>query len=197
MDADRYPGIGVRSGTMTAMEDAAQSVPPVEVFDLGPRVAWAWLTAGFGLLGIAESVALAALVHAVLPGPVGYLVDVLVIVPTFGLLIAIASGLGGRITVDAERLRLQFGLLGGAEVSKADIAGAERYEPPAIRPIGLGINVPSGSRQATASRGGQVLFVRVLLERPIQVRVALWRRESADELVMGTGSPDQLIAALG
>lgn len=181
---------------MVAMEDAEQSVPDVHTFDLGPRAAWAWLTAGVTLLGLAESVALAALVHALLPEPVGYLVDALIVGPTLGLLAAIGSGLGGRITVDPELLRLQFGLLGGAEVPRADITSVEHFVPPAIRPVGLGIDVPSGSRQATVSRGGPSPFVRIRLDRPVEVRVALWRRESANELVMGTGSPDQLIAAL-
>jgi len=185
-----------RSGNMSPMEDVEQSVPDLRIFDLGPRAAWAWLTAGITMLGLAECVALAALVHAVLPDRIGYLIDALIVVPTVGLLIAIASALGGRITVDAEYLRVQFGLLGGAEVAKANINRAERFVPALIRPIGLGIDVPAGSRQATVSRGGQVLFVRVLLERPVEVRIAGWRRESANELVMGTGSPDQLIAAL-
>lgn len=168
----------------------------MRTFDLGPRTAWAWLTVGVALLGVAEGVALAALAHAVLPEPIGYVIDVLIIVPTLGLLVVIASVLVGRITVDAEQLRLQFGLLGGTQVPRAAINRAERFVPPAIRPIGLGIDVPSGSRQATVSRGGQALFVRVLLDRPVEVRIALWRRESASEIVMGTGSPDQLIAAL-
>lgn len=178
------------------MKDAEQLVSDVHTFDLGPRSSWAWLTAGVTLLGIAESVALAALVHAVLPEWIGYLIDLLVVVPTVGLLIAIASGLSGRITVDAEQLQLHFGLLGGTRVARADISSAERFVPPLIRPVGLGIDVPSGSRQATVTRGGQALFVRVRLDRPTQVRVALWRRESANELVMSTASPDQLIAAL-
>jgi hypothetical protein len=181
---------------MCSMADGEHSVPDVRSFDLGPRSAWAWLTTGVTALGVAEMVALVAVVHALLPGPLGYLVDVLIIVPTVAVLIAIASALTGRITVDAEHLRLQFGLLGGALVPRADIDRAEPFTPPAIRPIGLGIDVPAGSRQATVSRGGQVLFVRVLLKRPVQVRIALWRRAGANELVMGTGSPDQLIAAL-
>lgn len=191
-----HPCTGDSSGNMSPMQAADQSVPDVGTFDLGPRAAWAWLTVGVTMLGIAETVALAALVHALLPEPAGYLVDALIIVPTLGLLVAIASALGARITVDSERLRLQFGLLGGTEVPRADISSAEHFVPPAIRPIGLGIDVPSGSGQATAFRGGQVLFVRVLLDRPVEVRIALFRRESANELVMGTGTPDQLIAAL-
>jgi hypothetical protein len=181
---------------MSAMEDVEQSVPDVRTFDLGPRSAWAWLTAGITMLGVAESVALAALVHALLPAWVGYLIDALIVVPTLGLLVVIASALGGRITVDDTSLQLQFGLLGGAQVPRADINRAERFVPPSIQPIGLGIDVPSGSGQATVSRGGQVAFVRVLLNRPTEVRHALWRKESANELVMGTGAADQLIAAL-
>jgi hypothetical protein len=181
---------------MTPVGDADQPVPDVRIFDLGPRSAWAWLTAGITLLGVAESVALASLIHALLPDGIGFLVDLLIIVPTVVVLVAIASALGGRITVDAEHLRLQFGLLGGTRVPRTDINRAERFVPPSIRPVGLGIDVPSGSGQATVSRGGQVLFVRVLLDRPVSVRTALWRRENANELVMGTGSPDQLIAAL-
>ena len=185
-----------RSGNMSPMEDAEQSVPDVHTFDLGPRSAWAWLTAGVTLLGVAESVALAAIVHALLPNLIGYLIDVLIVVPTLGLLVAIGCALAGRITVDAEQLRLQFGRLGGTRVARADINSAERFVPAAIRPIGLGIDVPSGTQQATVFRGGQALFVRVLLDRPVEVRIMLWRRASANELVMGTGSPDQLIAAL-
>jgi hypothetical protein len=178
------------------MEDAEQPVPAACTFDLGPRSAWAWLTAGVTLLGLAESVALAALVHGLLPNRIGYLIDALIVVPTLGLLVAIGSALAGRIIVDAEQLRLQFGLLGGTRVLRADISSAERFVPAAIRPIGLGIDVPSGSQQATVFRGGQALFVRVLLDRPVEVRLALWRRASANELVMGTSSPDQVIAAL-
>jgi hypothetical protein len=181
---------------MVAMEESEQSVPDVHTFDLGPRASWAWLTAGVTLLGLAESVAFAAFVHALLPGPAGYLVDLLIVVPTLGLLTVVGSALRSRITVDPEHLRLQFGLLGAAAVPRADITGVERFEPSAIRPVGLGIDVPSGSQQATVSRGGPASFVRVRLARPVEVRIALWRRESANELVMGTGCPDQLIAAL-
>jgi hypothetical protein len=178
------------------MEDAEQSVPAMHTFDLGPRSAWAWLTAGVTLLGVAETVALAAVIHALLPERIGYLVDVLIVTPVLILLVAIASALFGRITVDADQLQLHFGLLGGTRVSRADITSAEPFVPPVIRPVGLGIDVPSGSGQATVSRGGQAPFVRILLDRPTQVRVALWRRENANELVMATGSPEQLIAAL-
>jgi hypothetical protein len=181
---------------MSVMDGPAHSVPDLRTFDLGPRSAWAWLTVGVTLLGIAESVALAALVHALLPSPIEYLVDLVFVVPTLGLLIAIASALGGGITVDAEYLRLRFGLLGGARVPRADISRAEPFVPSVIRPVGLGIDVPAGSRQATVFRGGQVRFVRVFLDRPVEVRIALRRREKASELVVGTGSADQLISAL-
>jgi hypothetical protein len=181
---------------ISPMEDAGHVLPAVRTFDLGPRSAWAWLTAGICLLALAESVAFAAIVHALLPLRIGYAIDVLIGVPTLCLLVAIASVLCGRITVDPETLWLRFGLLGGARVPRADINSAERYVPAAIRPVGLGIDVPAGSHQATASRGGQVEFVRLLLAHPVQVRVAPWRTETASELLMGTGSPDQLIAAL-
>lgn len=169
---------------------------PVSTFDLGPRRAWAWLTVGVTFVGVAEVIGMAAILHAVLPLPVALLIDVLVAVPTFGLLVTIASALRGRITVDPEFLRLEFGLLGGAEVPRSQIHHAETYVPPAISPVGLGIDVPVGSLKATASRGGHPRFVRVHLDRPIEVRTALWRRARASELVMGTGEPDQLIAAL-
>jgi len=168
----------------------------MRTFDLGPRSAWVWLTAGVSLLGVAEALALAAIVHALLPQDLGYLVDLLIVLPTLAVLVVIASGLLGRITVDAEQLRLHFGLLGGTRVARADIAGAERFVPSVIRPVGLGIDVPAGSQQATVFRGGHVPFVRILLDRPADVRIAPWRRANVNELVMATDAPEQLIAAL-
>jgi hypothetical protein len=195
MDVDMHPCTIACSGNMSLMEDVEHS--DVRSFDLGPRSPWIWLTTGVTLLGVAETVAVAALVHALLPAWIGYLIDALIVVPTLCLLVAIASALGGRITVDSTHLRLRFGLLGGTQVLRADINHAERFVPSSLRPVGLGLDVPSGSAQATVSRGGQAPFVRVLLDRPTEVRLALWRRESARELVMSTGAPDQLIAALG
>jgi hypothetical protein len=165
-------------------------------FDLGPRRAWAWLTVGVTLLAAAESVALAAICDALLPEPAACLVDLVIVLPTLGVVLAIASALGGRVTVDADQFRLRFGLLGGVRVPRADIIRAERFVPAVIRPIALGIDIPIGSRQATVSRGGQVRYVRVLLDRPACVRTVLWRRAPASELVVGTGAPDQLVAAL-
>jgi len=181
---------------MSVMDDAAPTASSLRVFDLGPRTSWAWLTAGIALLGAAEVVAIAALAHAVLPGWIAAAIDALVGIPTVVLLVAFGSAMTGRITVDAEHLVLRFGLLGGARLPRAEIRRAERFASPAIRPVGLGIGVPSGSRQATATLGGPVVFVRVLLDRPVEVRLALFRRAKADEFVMGTGSPEQLIAAL-
>jgi hypothetical protein len=178
------------------MDDIHPPAAEVRTFSLGPRPAWAWLTTGVGLLGAAEIVAVSALVHALLPGLAACAIDVLITVPTIALLVAIASALTGRITVDADHLRLRVGLLGGARVRRADITRAERFIPTTTRPIGLGVAVPAGSRQVTATLGGQAVFVRVLLEQPVQMRIALWRRADADELVMGTDTPDQLIAAL-
>jgi hypothetical protein len=196
MDVDMYPWTGMCSGSMSSMDDVQPPVGEVRTFDLGPRPAWAWLTTGVALLGVAEIVALSALVHALLPGLFACMIDVLITVPTVALLVAIASALTGRITVDSDHLLLRFGLLGSARVPRADIARAERFIPSTTRPIGLGIGVPAGSRQVTATLGGQAVFVRVLLARPVEMRIAFWRRADANELVMGTGSPDQLIAAL-
>ena len=179
------------------MDAEEYSVPLVCTFDLGPRQAWAWLTAGVTLLGSAEAIGLAALFHAVLPPPLAVTLDLAVGVPTAALLVAVASGLAGRITVDADELRLRFGLLGAARVPRGDIDRAERFTPSAVRPLGLGIDVPAGSEQATASRGGSdVVYVRVVLGRPVVVRFAFWRRAGANELVMGTSRPERLIAAL-
>jgi hypothetical protein len=165
-------------------------------FDLGPRRAWAWLTLGVTLLAAAESLALAAICSALLPEPAACIVDLVIVGPAVAVVLAIASALGGRVTVDAEQFRLRFGLLGGIRVPRADIIRVERFVPTVIRPIGLGIDIPAGSRQATVSRGGQVRYVRVLLQRPTVVRTALWRRAPAEELVVGTGAVDQLVAAL-
>jgi hypothetical protein len=151
---------------------------------------------GVALLTMAESVALAAIVHSLVPEAAACTIDALIMVPTVGIVIAIGSALTGRVTVDAEHLRLRFGLLGGALVPRAQIHRVERFAPALIRPIGLGIDIPLGCRQATVTRGGEATYVRVMLNRPIDVRTALWHRASADELVMSTRSPDQLIAAL-
>jgi hypothetical protein len=176
--------------------DHTRSASDLLTFDLGPRRAWVWLTLGVALLAVAESVGLAAIVHALLPALLAWVVDALIVLPTVGFVIVIGSALTGRVIVDADQLVLRFGLLGGARVPRADIARVERFVPALIRPIGLGIDLPFGSRQATVTRGGQVPYVRVLLERPTNVRTALWRRAFASELVMSTRSPDQLIAAL-
>jgi hypothetical protein len=196
MDVDMYPCTGQRSGNIVSMDDVQPPDREVRTFNLGPRPAWAWLTAGVTLLGIAEIVALSALVHALLPALVACSIDALIAVPTLALLVAIASALTGRITVDDDHLQLRVGLLGGAQVSRADIVRVERFVPSTIRPIGLGVGAPAGARQVTATLGGQAVFVRILLVRPVEMRIACWRRADADELVMGTGSPDQLIAAL-
>jgi hypothetical protein len=196
INLDMYLCTGTDSATISAMDDVQPPPREVRTFTLGPRPAWAWLTTGVSLLGIAEIVAVSALVHALLPVLIACAIDVLITVPTFALLVAIASALTGRITVDADHLRLRFGLLGGARVARADITRAERFVPSVTHPIGLGIGAPAGSGQVTATLGGQARFVRVLLERPVEMRVACWRRANANELVVGTGAPDQLIAAL-
>ena len=171
-------------------------VPDRRAFDLGPRAAWAWLTAGVTLLGAAEVIGISAVVHAVLPAPIGCVVDALITVPTVILLLAVASALTGRVVVDPEHLRLRFGLLGGALVPRAQINRAERFVPSSINPVGLGLAVPHGSRQVTVTLGGRVDFVRVLLDQPVAVRTALFHRAGADEFVISTGSPEALIAAL-
>jgi hypothetical protein len=171
-------------------------VPDRRAFDLGPPASWAWLTAGVTLLGAAEVIGIAALVHAVLPASTGCLVDAVIAVPTVVLLMAVASALTGRITVDPEQFRLRFGLLGGAVVPRSQISRAERFVPSTINPIGLGLSVPHGSRQVTVTLGGRAVFVRILLDRPVLVRTALFRRAGADEFVIATSSPEALIAAL-
>jgi hypothetical protein len=178
------------------MDAEESSVSTACVFDLGPRSAWCWLTVGVGLLGAAEAIGLAAIFHAVLPRPVAGVFDLMVGIPTVGLLIAVASALTGRMMLDADHLRLRFGLIGSAIVPRGDISGVEVFAPAAVRPIGLGIDVPEGSQQATVSRGGRVPYVRILLDRPVEVRFSLWRRAEANELVVGTTAVDRLIAAL-
>jgi hypothetical protein len=179
------------------MDAEEPSVPVGRTFDLGPREAWCWLTLGVGLLGAAETIGLAAIFHAVLPRPGACVLDLVVAVPTLGLQAAVASGLLGRIRVDAEYLTLRFGLLGGALVPRGEITRAEPFVQAALSPVGLGIDVRAGSRQATVSRGGSpVLYVRVFLDHPVPVRFSIWRRAAVDELVMSTGEPERLIAAL-
>ena len=116
--------------------------------------------------------------------------------PTVAVMITIASALTGRITLDPEQFRLRFGLLGGIRVPRADIVQAERFAPAQNRPIGLGISVSSGSGQVTVWRGGPVRYVRITLSRPAVVRTAVFRRSPVRELVMGTDSSDELVAAL-
>lgn len=182
---------------MSPMNAEEHSVPQAHTFDLGPRRSWAWLTAGVTALAAAEIIGLAAIAHAVLPGPVAWAVDLAVLLPSILVLVAVGSVFTGRITVDAEHLRVHFGLLGGAVVARADIDRAELFVPTAVRPVGLGIEVPAGSHQVTVSRGGTVEFVRVLLDRPVEVRTALRRLAGVNELVLGTSEPHRLIAALG
>jgi hypothetical protein len=176
--------------------DHIRSAPDPLTFDLGPRRAWVWLTVGLTLLTVAECVGLAAIVHSLVPTPAGWLIDALIMIPTVGGVIAVGSALTGRVMVDCDQFQLRFGLLGGACVPRADIARVERFVPALIRPIGIGLVIPLGCRQATVTRGGQAAYVRVLFDRPIDVRTALWRKGYANELVMSTRTPDQLIAAL-
>jgi hypothetical protein len=178
------------------MNEAPDSTADELSFDLGPRRAWLWLSFGVTMLSVAESVGVVAITDALLPGLAAAVVVLLLVLPMVVIVISIASALTGRVTVDAEQLRLRFGLLGGVRVPRADIVLAERFVPTLIQPIGLGIVVPPGSTQATAWRGGPVPYVRVKLGRPILVRTTLWRRSPAVELVVGTKSPDQLVAAL-
>jgi hypothetical protein len=184
------------SGNINGMDEPGHSAGP-QVFDLGPRLAWSWLTVGVSMLAVAEAVALAAITYALLPEALSFAVDAVVLIPTLAALIAVASALFGRIVVDSQQFRLYFGLLGGAAVARADIVRAERFMPMVIRPIGLGLGLPFGSGRLTVTRGGEVPYVRVLLGRPVEIRLSLGRRAQANELVVGTGMPDQLIAALG
>jgi hypothetical protein len=181
---------------MRGMDHARESPIPPLSFDLGSRRAWFWLSLGVALVTVAESVALAAILSALLPDPLAVVLVAVIVLPMAALVIAIASALTGRITVDADQVRLRFGMLGGALMQRADIVRVERFRPAVVRPIGLGIDIPTGTRQATVSLGGPVRYVRVVLREPIMVRTALWRRSEANELVLGTGTPDQLVAAL-
>jgi hypothetical protein len=178
------------------MDEPGHSDAAPLVFDLGPRWAWGWLTLGVSLLTASEAIAAAAITDLILPAPLAIALNTVVLVPTVLILMAIASALSGRIVLDSQYLRLHFGLLGGAQVLRADIVHAERLMPLVIAPIGLGIDIPLGSSRLTVTRGGQVPYVRVFLGRPVEVRRALWRRGSANELVMGTKVPEKLIAAL-
>lgn len=192
-----HPCTGADPGNMSAMSGAEPSAPDTQVFDLGPRSAWLCLTVALTLLILAQTVAFTYLCSCLLPDLVSWICVVAVGVPSVALLLGIGSALFARITVDADYLQIKFGLLGGTRIRRGDIAAAERFTPLTIRPIGLGIYVPAGSRQMSASRGGPVRYVRILLDRPVTVRMAPWRRAEANELVVGTGRPDRLLVALG
>jgi hypothetical protein len=178
------------------MDEAPDSLAEQRSFDLGPRSAWLWLTLGGALLAVAEAVALVAITSAVLPDPAAYILDLALVLPTIAVVIALASALTGRITLDPEQFRLRFGLLGGIRVPRADILQAELYAPAQSWPIGLGISLSAGSGPVTVWRGGPVPYVRIILSRPAVVRTAIFRRSPVRELVMGTESSDELVAAL-
>ncbi|MCE0534475.1 hypothetical protein LWF15_03045 [Kineosporia rhizophila] len=178
------------------MEQTGQSARGA-VFDLGPRLAWACLTLGVALIGFMEVVGVAALSFALLPPAPAAAVAVLFLIPTGALLVVLASALTGRIVVDSVSLTMRFGLLGGVEVPRALISRAERYDPvTTLNPIGLGIDVPFGSGRATATRGGPASFVRVTLRGPARVRLTVWRHALANELVLSTSRPDELVELL-
>ena len=180
------------------MDQLGQSGREVQVFDLGPRHAWVCLTMGVAMISFMEGIGVAALVFAVLPAGPAAVVTTVLLVPTGVLLIVLASALTGRIIVDAGGLSLRFGLLGGTDVPRALITRAERYDPSAtLSPMGLGIDVPFGSGRATATRGGPAPFVRVTLRAPARVRLTGWRHAVANELVLSTSRPDELVDSLG
>ncbi|GAB3241438.1 hypothetical protein [Kineosporia babensis] len=174
-----------------------QTGHPVQVFDLGPRLPWGCLTTGVALISFMEVVGVAALLFAVLPDDAAAVATGFVLVPSAVLLVVLASALRGRIVVDQNGLTLRFGLLGGARVPRRLIGRAERYDPATtLNPIGLGIDVPFGSGRATATRGGQVPFVRVTLRGPARVRLTVCRFAVANELVLSTSRPDELVDLL-
>jgi hypothetical protein len=180
------------------MDQPGHSGREVQVFDLGPRLAWVCLTIGVALICFMEAVGVAALVFALLPAGPAIAVTALLLVPSGALLIVLTSALTGRIIVDAGGLTLRFGLLGGTAVPWALITRAERYDPSTtLSPIGLGIDVPSGSGRASATRGGPAPFVRVTLRAPARVRLTVWRHAIANELLLSTSRPDELVNSLG
>lgn len=144
-----------------------------------------------------EAVGVAAVMFALLPVRPAVLVTVVVLLPSLALLVVMASALRGRIVVDQSALTLRFGLLGGTVVPRAMVSRAERYDPAvALSPIGLGIDVPFGSGRATVTRGGPTAFVRVTLRGPARIRLAVWRHAVANELVLSTNRPDELVDSL-
>ncbi|GAA3607911.1 hypothetical protein GCM10022223_24900 [Kineosporia mesophila] len=168
-----------------------------QVFDLGPRLAWAYLTIGVALIATMEAIGLAVLVFALLPATPAAVVTAALLAPSALILVAMASALNGRIIVDPGSLTLCFGLIGGAAVPRALIVRAERFDPATdLSPIGLGIDVPFGSGRATVTRGGPAHFVRVTLRGPARVRLAMWRYAIANELVLSTSRPDELVSSL-
>ncbi|WP_285593134.1 hypothetical protein [Kineosporia sp. NBRC 101731] len=168
-----------------------------QIFDLGPRLAWVYLTIGVALIATMEAIGLAALVFALLPATPAALVTAALLTPSVLILVVMASALNGRIIVDPGSLTLRFGLIGGAAVPRAMIVRAERFDPTtALSPIGLGIDVPFGSGRATVTRGGPVHFVRVTLRGPARVRLTVWRHAIANELVLSTSRPDELVSSL-
>lgn len=168
------------------------------MFDLGPRLAWVCLTVGVALICFMECVGVAALTFALLPAGPAFVLTALALIPAVLVLAVLASALTGRIVVDNGALTLRFGLLGGTAVPRTLITRAERYDPAtALSPIGLGIDVPYGSGRATATRGGPASFVRVTLRAPARVRLTVWRYAVANELVLSTSRPDDLLESLG
>ncbi len=189
---------GAGAAIIAGMGQLGHSGREVQVFDLGPRLAWVCLTIGVTLICFMEAVGVAALIFALLPAAPAAAVTVLVLAPSGAALIVLTSVLTGRIIVDAGGLTLRFGLLGGTAVPRARIVRAERYDPnTALSPIGLGIDVPFGSGRATATRGGPSAFVRVTLRAPTRVRLTVWRHAVANELVLSTSRPDELVDSLG
>ncbi|MBT0771344.1 hypothetical protein KIH74_20570 [Kineosporia sp. J2-2] len=180
------------------MAQTGHSGRGVQIFDLGPRLAWVWLTVGVALICAMQAIGVAAVLFAVLPtGPAGVL-TVALLAPAAVLLVALASALTGRIIVDGGELTLRFGLIGGTAVPRTLITRAERYDPSmTLSPIGLGLDVPFGSGRATVTRGGPVHFVRVTLRAPARVRLTGWRYAVANELVLSTSRPDELVESLG
>ncbi|GAB6899930.1 hypothetical protein [Kineosporia succinea] len=179
------------------MGEAGQSVRADRVFDLGPRLAWACLTLGVGLIAAMEIIGVAALLFALLPATPAAVLTAALLTPSLIVLVVMASALSGRIVVGPGVLTLRFGLIGGADVPRSLITRAERFDPTtALTPIGLGIDVPFGSGRATVTRGGPVHFVRVTLRSPARVRLTVWRHAVANELVLSTSRPDELVSSL-
>lgn len=163
----------------------------------GGRGAWIALVLGICLLGALEILVLHFVAAAFLPPTAALVVDLVVGIPTLGVLIAFASPLWTNHRVDAERLHLRCGWLAALEVSRENVSSVSTYTPTARNPAQTGLDYDADTQLLSLVRSPSSEFVRVELREPVVARTQGWRRVPVSAAVVSVDDAAALVAACG